>query len=464
MKNIGAAVLLIFIGLGFEARTVLGQSADPQISQAFATFNKGDLQGAMKIVNEVLKAGSDNTNAYFLRGLIFAGLNDYDAAIADETKAIELSPTVASIYYQRSSMYYKYYSRSHDNVMKFALPDANQAIKLKGDYKEAYLLRAEINSDQALLTNEQAAWKASETDYTSAIKYGANDQHVYQARGYARLMLKNYAESAADSYKALTFPASDATSYILRNLEEAKRLQAEADRPNKDKGRELADRAGKESAAADYDHAISDATAAIALDPNNSYAYSIRGVAYISSGRYEAAIADETKVLELSPDNVIAYFNRAVANQHLNRAEATIDDFQKVIDLDSGDTSSKATESLRAYVNSLEDQAVVDLINPRLVKVKASLLLFVKNAAKQANVANSNPTQAAVCGSLTDLEPFFRDYKAGLHRLFFVRLVDPSAKIESLAAVVEENRKAEAHLLSDEKTMNDQKTQFKCKP
>src|SRR5258708_26363453 len=129
-----------------------------------------------------------------------------DGAIADLSKAIAVSPGTANLYYQRASTYYKAFARDHDSVVKLALPDLDQAIKLKPDYQEAYLLRAEINSDQGLLTNDPAAWKAAVTDYTSAITYGANTQKVYQARGYANLTLKNYAQAAADSRKALEFP------------------------------------------------------------------------------------------------------------------------------------------------------------------------------------------------------------------------------------------------------------------
>ena len=67
------------------------------------------------------------TKAYFSRGLSQINLKDYNGAISDYTKAIELDPNEAEAYKNRAIS--KYYT----NDLKGACEDAKESASLLGD-------------------------------------------------------------------------------------------------------------------------------------------------------------------------------------------------------------------------------------------------------------------------------------------------------------------------------------------
>lgn len=60
-----------------------------------------------------------------------------------------------------------------------------------------------------------------------------------------------------------------------------------------------------------YHLAIRDLTRAISLRPNYGYAYSSRGLAYAFTGEYDKAITDYDKALRINPNDILALLNKA---------------------------------------------------------------------------------------------------------------------------------------------------------
>jgi tetratricopeptide (TPR) repeat protein len=87
-----------------------------------------------------------------------------------------------------------------------------------------------------------------------------------------------------------------------------------------------------------YDHAISEYTEAIKLDPNNDFAnasaYYYRGLAYGYKNEYEKAIHDLNMAILLNPTRATAYYYRGLAYYHKNEYDCAIRDFNEVIFLD----------------------------------------------------------------------------------------------------------------------------------
>lgn len=82
------------------------------------------------------------------------------------------------------------------------------------------------------------------------------------------------------------------------------------------------------NALGDYKRAIQDFNAAILLDGQNSSAYSGRGVAFANSGDYNNAVADLSKAIELDP-TAYAYENRGKCYKMLGDDEKAQADFDK---------------------------------------------------------------------------------------------------------------------------------------
>jgi len=79
--------------------------------------------------------------------------------------------------------------------------------------------------------------------------------------------------------------------------------------------------------------AIEYLTEAIRLQPDNRYAYLLRGGAYYKLKRDELAVEDFSEAIRLEPDNAHAYTFRGFAYAYLKEYDLAIRDFDKAITL-----------------------------------------------------------------------------------------------------------------------------------
>src|SRR6516165_7889830 len=83
----------------------------------------------------------------------------------------------------------------------------------------------------------------------------------------------------------------------------------------------------------DYDHAISEYTEAIKLDPDNDFAnasvYYYRGLAYHHKHEYDEAIRDFNEAIFLDPIDPTAYYYRGLAYHELAKEAQAEADFDK---------------------------------------------------------------------------------------------------------------------------------------
>ena len=68
-----------------------------------------------------------------------------------------------------------------------------------------------------------------------------------------------------------------------------------------------------------YEEAINDYDKAIKLEPNNSYFYYKKGLAYEKIGKYEEAVNNYNKAIKLEPDDVSFYCTRGKKWRNMKR-------------------------------------------------------------------------------------------------------------------------------------------------
>ena len=114
----------------------------------------------------------------------------------------------------------------------------------------------------------------------------------------------------------------------------------------------------------DYDHAISEYTEAITLDPNNDFAnasaYYYRGLAYHHKYEYDQAIRDFNKAILLNPTKAAAYYYRGVAYYHKNEYDNAILDFNEAIFLDPNDPTAYYYRGVTYHELGKDAQAQAD--------------------------------------------------------------------------------------------------------
>ena len=113
-------------------------------------LEEGHLLEAIDIYAEVVGADSGHMNAYANRGLAYSYLEDYEQAIEDFTKALELDPTrenpeLPTLFLNRGFAY------SNAGEVEKAFEDYGQALRINSTFAEAFCNRGMLNQKQKLM-------------------------------------------------------------------------------------------------------------------------------------------------------------------------------------------------------------------------------------------------------------------------------------------------------------------------
>jgi len=201
---------------------------------------------------------------------------DFDRAIMEYSKAIQLDPNNALAYTRRGEAYY--YKGDYDK----AITDYDQAIRIDANYAVAYNNRGHVYRNQGNYDRAIA-------DLDQAIRLNPNYTKAFANRGYAYWYKGDYDKAITDYDQAIRIDPNYAVAYNNRGL--VYRNQG------------------------DYDRAIVDYDQTIRLDPNSAVPYTNRGDAYYDKGDYDKAIADYDQAIRIDPDYADARRGLAQAQQ-----------------------------------------------------------------------------------------------------------------------------------------------------
>ncbi|KPK97248.1 MAG: hypothetical protein AMJ95_10125 [Omnitrophica WOR_2 bacterium SM23_72] len=257
-----------------------GQKSRPYIQRGNAYFAKGDFERAISDYNKLLEIDSNPFDAYSNRGLAYQNKGDFDRAIFEYNKALEISQGDAAIYTNRGNVYLS------KRDLNRAIFDYNKALEINPDFTEAY--------------------------YNRGI--------AYQSKG-------DFDQAIFDYNRAIEINPYHAKSYNNRGL------------VYQTKG--------------NFNRAISDYTRAIEIDPEYIKAYLNRGQAYFNQGNLNRAIADYTRVIQINPDFAQAYHNLALIYSATNRKQKAIEVYKKFIQHAPARYSS-SIERFRDRIKELE--------------------------------------------------------------------------------------------------------------
>jgi tetratricopeptide (TPR) repeat protein len=164
--------------------------------QGIALYNNQDYIGAIKIFNDVLVQDPRNFLAYNARGTAYLELKEYDKAIGDYSKAIELQPFFPDAYYNLGRVYrlLKKYDEAIANLKK--------SIKLS---PPEFGYRA--NGNIGLIYHQQREYAKALEAFATAISYDDSKADTYYLRGETYTAMENYEAAISDYQAALSrFP------------------------------------------------------------------------------------------------------------------------------------------------------------------------------------------------------------------------------------------------------------------
>jgi len=325
----------------FTSALAGGEWVEDIIGQDVLFFYRGTAQAflsqyeqAIADFDRAIQLDPQDAKAYSNRGAAYADLGQYEQAIADFDQAIQINPQYAEVYTNRGAAY------AGLGQYEQAITDYDRAIQLDPQYAEAYYNRGVAYAD--LSRYEQAI-----ADYDRAIQINPQDAEAYYNRGVAHYKLGQYEEAIADYDRAIQINPQLAEAYSNR-------------------GAAYADLGQHEQAIADYDRAIQ-------LDPQLAEAYYNRGLAYANLGQYEQAIADYDRAIQINPQYVEVYSNRGLAYANLGQYEQAIADYERAIQINP--QLAEAYNNRGAVYANLgqHEQAIADYdqaiqINPQLAE------------------------------------------------------------------------------------------------
>jgi|GEM_PF-1847079 len=337
-----AAILFVEFGL---------KSASHYLEAGKTAFAHNDYNAAIAQLGKAIEMKPANPEAYHYRGWAKARLNQYSEAIRDYDQAISLNAQYAAAYSHRGYAYERLGNRQHtDDDWKQALTAAEEEVRANPKIALVYVDRGRAYID--LRKYDEAL-----ADLSQAIKIDQGVALAYKYRGDTYYDQQKFDQAISDYSEAIRLDPNSATAYVGRGncrkqteLEQRISDYTEAIRldPNCVIAYDL--RAPLYFRLRKYDEAISDFSAAIRLEPNQAGYYVGRGLVYSSQKKFAEANVDYTEAIRLKPDEGLAYLYRGNDYDSQDKFDQAISDFNQAIRLDpdeAGAYSSRCNTLIR---------------------------------------------------------------------------------------------------------------------
>ena len=232
---------------------------------------------------------------YSDRGWAYLHLKEYEQAMSDFHRALDLKPDYAWVYGSRGLVYRTL--RDYER----AIADFDRAIELNPDYAWAFGSRGLtfrfLNDDERAIA-----------DFDRAIELNPKYTWAYGSRGQTYRLRKDYERAIADFDRAIEIDAEYVWAYEQRGRA-YNNLKM-------------------------YRRAIEDFDRAIELDPHYFWAYLHRGITYRMLKDYERAMADLDRALELEPQNASIFAQKGFVSLWMRNTRQAITDYIRGWEID----------------------------------------------------------------------------------------------------------------------------------
>ena len=106
------------------------------IDNGIYDFQRGELECALENINKSLELKNDWEIPYFYRAVVHQALENFDEAMLDYTKALQLNPKMTDAYYNRAKIILSRKDIENPDIQK-AVADLEKALELDGNFVDA---------------------------------------------------------------------------------------------------------------------------------------------------------------------------------------------------------------------------------------------------------------------------------------------------------------------------------------
>ncbi len=286
--------------------------ADDFYLQSVEKRNKADFQGAITDLNQAIRINPKYAFAYYRRAEARQNTGERDKAIEDLKKAAELfsaQGNKADAFRSQGSL------RMLQNDFPAAIAAFSQAIQLNPKDIDAYNERGNVRVQSGDL-------KGAIADYDKSLSLQPSDIYAYMGRAFTHLKLQDKQSAIADVKQAISIAPNYAFPYLIIGVIHYTFGEPEKAITNIKKASELFAAQGDLAKAYgsdgfafnvsnNYPAAINSFTKAIQVNPKDAEMYDSRGDAYVANGDALKALTDYNQAININPNYASAYASRA---------------------------------------------------------------------------------------------------------------------------------------------------------
>ncbi|MCZ2357677.1 MAG: tetratricopeptide repeat protein [Bacteroidia bacterium] len=159
-----------------------------------------DFQGAIEDLNKAIEL-EPKGQFYFNRAYTKSLMEDFKGAIEDFNKTIELKYRLAEAYFERG------YCKDMTSDFEGAISDYTNAIATNKEYPDAY-------NNRAFVYYKQKKYKEALKDFDKAIKLKDDNVGAYVNRGFVKKDMDDLKGACSDWQKAVELGYSDAQNFL----------------------------------------------------------------------------------------------------------------------------------------------------------------------------------------------------------------------------------------------------------
>ena len=202
------SITLCFIILG-NSFIINAQKATEYYSEGNKKLYIKDYEGAIENYSKAIDLSSKFADAYFNRGIAYVRINEYNKGIDDFTKVISLDSSSFDVFFHRA------YSNFQLNNWERCIDDCNKAILINPNYGIAYSYRGVAKYQ---LGNQSGGCLDCDTAIFLS-KDSSSKKFCFYNRGYIKKANSNFKSAIYDFSEAI---ALDTSFYILSYINRAK--------------------------------------------------------------------------------------------------------------------------------------------------------------------------------------------------------------------------------------------------
>jgi tetratricopeptide (TPR) repeat protein len=307
-------------------------TAESPITAGDAAFQAQNYEAAVAHYTAAIELKPNNALAYYKRGHAYRGMGERQKALLDFKQALELSNDAALRTAAAACLRQDPSCAVEPNPRSFAAtgeqPTAKQA-PAADPYEEGMRLY-DAKQDQAAIAY-----------FTQAITAQPRRAEAFVGRGMARYALGQYAQAIEDFSTAIELRPAYEDAYLYRG--KAYRALRQPERANGDfttatqvnpaSGKGYFERANTYQMF-NFNQpatALKDLDEAIRREPQNAFYYNRRGGLLFETNNFERAIADFDRAVALDATLAQAYGNRGLAKYWLNHKSEAAEDFRQCL-------------------------------------------------------------------------------------------------------------------------------------